>query len=109
MSENKRYYSVDYDEEYYIFDSHKISQKEVEEKAEYSYDVFADSLTSKEILELLNENEELKEIFIEQLETALTLPFIRKEYCNALLRILDEEDSVESAKQYVIDVLGDSE
>ena len=56
----KRYYSIVYDEEYYIFDSHKISQKEVEEEAEYSYDVFADSLTSKEILELLNENEQLK-------------------------------------------------
>lgn len=58
---DKRYYCVDYDEEYYIFDSQKISKKEVEEKAEYSYNVFADSLTSEEIVELLNENEHLKQ------------------------------------------------
>ena len=61
----KRYFSVDYDEEYYIFDSETITKKEVEEKAEYSYNVFADSLTSKEILELLNENKQLKQRLIE--------------------------------------------
>ena len=59
--------------------------------------------------ELYEENEQLKEIFIEQLESALTIPFIRKEYCNALLRILDEEDSLESAKEYIKNFLGASE
>ena len=56
----KRYFSVDYDEEYYIFDSTKISKEEVLEKAEYSYDVFGDSLMENEVLDLLNENEQLK-------------------------------------------------
>lgn len=60
MSENKRYFSIDYDEEYYIFDSNKISKEEVLEKSEYSYDVFGDSLMEKEVLDLLNENEQLK-------------------------------------------------
>ena len=56
----KRYFSIDYDEEYYIFDSTKISKEEVLEKAEYSYDVFGDSLMENEVIDLLNENEQLK-------------------------------------------------
>lgn len=57
----KRYYEKDYDELYYIFDSKTLTEKEFEEKVEYDgYNVFADSLTSKEVLDLLNENEELK-------------------------------------------------
>ena len=63
MSE-KRYYSVDYDEQYYIFDSDVIRKGRVEEEAEYSYDVFANSMSSTEIIdklnELTNENEQLK-------------------------------------------------
>ena len=59
--------------------------------------------------QLRKENKQLKESFIEQLESALTLPFIRKEYCNALLRVLDEEDSLESAKEYIKNFLGVSE
>ena len=57
----KRYLSVDYDEEYYIFDSTKISEEEVLEKAEYSYDVFGESLSPQEHLDLLNENDGLKQ------------------------------------------------
>lgn len=60
----KRYYSVDYDEQYYIFDSNVIRKGRVEEEAEYSYDVFANSMSSTEIIdklnELTNENEQLK-------------------------------------------------
>ena len=58
---DKRYFSIDYDEEYYIFDSTKISKEKVLEEAEYSYDVFGESLMENEVVELLNENEELKE------------------------------------------------
>lgn len=61
MSE-KRYYKKEYEEEYYIFDSNTLTEKEFEKKVEYDgYDVFADSLTPKEIVDLLNENEKLKE------------------------------------------------
>lgn len=62
MTKDKRYYEKNYDELYYIFDSKTLSEKEFEEKVEYDgYSVFADSLTSKEVLDLLNENEKLKE------------------------------------------------
>ena len=61
----KRYYGVDYDEQYYIFDSNVIRKGRVEEEAEYSYDVFANSMSSTEIIdklnELTNENEQLKQ------------------------------------------------
>ena len=61
----KRYYEKTYDELYYIFDSKTLSEKEFEKKVEYDgYDLFADSLTSKEVVDLLNElheeNEKLK-------------------------------------------------
>ena len=58
----KRYYQKNYGEEYYIFDSNTISEDEFEERVEYEgYNVFADSLTGSEIIDLLNENEQLKQ------------------------------------------------
>lgn len=60
MTEN-RYYEKNYEESYYIFDSKTLSEKEFEEKVEYDgYTVFEDSLTPEEVIDLLNENEELK-------------------------------------------------
>ena len=57
----KRYYKKDWEESYYVFDSNTISEDEFEERVEYvGYDVFGDSLTGSEIIDLLNENEELK-------------------------------------------------
>lgn len=57
----KRYYKKDWEDSYYIFDSKTISENEFEEKVEYDgYDVFADSLTPKEVIDLLNDNEQLK-------------------------------------------------
>ena len=57
----KRYYKKDWEDSYYIFDSKTISENEFEEKVEYDgYDVFADSLTPKEVIDLLNENEQLR-------------------------------------------------
>lgn len=57
----KRYYQRDYEELYYIIDSHTISEKEFDEKVEYDgYSAFEDSLSGKEIVDLLNENEQLK-------------------------------------------------
>lgn len=58
---SERYYSKYYDELYYIFDSHTVSEEAVDERIEYDgYNAFEDSLTDKEILKLLNENDELK-------------------------------------------------
>ena len=53
MSE-KRYFKVEYDEEWYLFDSSKISEQLVKEQAEYGYGVFANSLSPSEICDLLN-------------------------------------------------------
>ena len=57
----KRYYQRDFEELYYIIDSEVISEKDFDEK--YMYDglsAFEDSLNGEEIVELLNENEDLK-------------------------------------------------
>ena len=63
----KRYYQRDFEELYYIIDSNVISEEEFDEKMEYEgYTVFEDSLTGEEIVDLLNENEELKRIITKQ-------------------------------------------
>ena len=56
MSE-KRYFKVEYDEEWYLFDSNTISEELVVEQAEYGYGVFANSLSPSEICERLNEQQ----------------------------------------------------
>lgn len=57
MSE-KRYFKIEYDEEWYLFDSTTISEQLVKEQAEYGYGVFANSLSPSEIVRLLNEQQE---------------------------------------------------
>lgn len=58
----KRYYQRDFEELYYIIDSHKISKKEFDEKEMYDgYTAFEDSMTGEEIVDLLNENDRLKQ------------------------------------------------
>lgn len=57
----KRYYKKGCEESYYIFDSNTIPEDEFEEDIEYEgYDIFGYSLTGGEIIDLLNENDELK-------------------------------------------------
>ena len=58
MSE-KRYFKVEYDEEWYLFDSNTISEELVVEQAEYGYGVFANSLSPSEICERLNEQQSI--------------------------------------------------
>ena len=63
MSE-KRYFKIEYDEEWYLFDSTTISEQLVKEQAEYGYGVFANSLSPSEICDRLNtlheDNQQLK-------------------------------------------------
>ena len=61
----KRYFKRMWEEEFYIFDSETISEKEFDEKVEYEgYKSFADSMLGDEVVELLNtlnnDNEQLK-------------------------------------------------
>lgn len=52
----KRYFERKWEEEYYIFDSHTISEKEFDEKVQYEdYQAFTDSMMGDEIVDLLNE------------------------------------------------------
>ena len=59
MMTEKRYYQRDFEELYYIIDSNVISEKEFDEKEMYDgYTAFEDSMTGKEIVDLLNEQHE---------------------------------------------------
>ena len=53
----KRYFKIEYDEEWYLFDSTTISEQLVKEQAEYGYGVFANSLSPSEVEDLLNEQQ----------------------------------------------------
>ena len=51
----KRYFKREWEEEYYIFDSKTISEKEFDEKAEYEdYQAFVDSMQGDEVVDRLN-------------------------------------------------------
>jgi len=55
MTENKRYFKRMWEEEYYIFDSETISEKEFDEKVEYEdYRAFEDSMQGDEVVNRLN-------------------------------------------------------
>lgn len=56
----KRYFKREWEEEYYIFDSETISEKEFDEKVEYEdYQAFVDSMQGDEVVDRLNNlNEE---------------------------------------------------
>ena len=52
----KRYFERMWEEEYYIFDSQIISEKDFDEKVEYEdYNAFADSMMGDEVVDRLNE------------------------------------------------------
>ena len=62
----KRYYKRMWEEEYYIFDSQNISEKDFDEKLEYEdYNAFVNSMMGDEVIDRLNElneeNQKLKE------------------------------------------------
>ena len=89
MSE-KRYFKVEYDEEWYLFDSNTISEELVTEQAEYGYDVFANSLSPSEICERLNEQQSMIEDFTSQLQ-GLCNDFERVVSENSVLRKENEQ------------------
>lgn len=85
----KRYFTRNWGDEYYIFDSEVISEEEFDRKVQYEdYHAFEDSLTPKEIVELLNdlydENRELKEECRHQQRQKIRL-------CNYLKQYMDIE------------------
>ena len=58
----KRYFKRMWEDEFYIFDSETISEKEFDEKVEYEdYQAFVDSMLGDEVVKLLNELHEENE------------------------------------------------
>ena len=57
MTENKRYFKREWEEEYYIFDSTEISEEKVDEEIEYGYEIFADSMQGDKVVNKLNEQD----------------------------------------------------
>lgn len=94
MINGNRFFKRMWDEEYYIFDSEIISEKEFDERREYEdYRAFKNSLTGDEVVDLVNcltkENKQLRFDFKEMKDLLHTLEDENKE-----LRIL-----VDSLKQ----------
>jgi len=85
MSE-KRYFKIEYDEEWYLFDSTTISEQLVKEQAEYSYGVFANSLSPSEIVDLLNEQQAIISALKEE---NIELKKLRK-YCAEWMGVKEE-------------------
>lgn len=77
MSEN-RYFKVEYDDEWYLFDSNTISEELVTEQAEYGYGVFANSLSPSEIEDLLNEmNDDIQYLNAFLVEQGLATEYLK--------------------------------
>lgn len=88
----KRYYEKHWEESYYVFDSNIISEDEFDERVEYEgYDVFVDSLIGNEIIDLLNENEQLKQSVNNLKDTIIkiTIAYQRK-YDRTIIDLVDE-------------------
>ena len=70
----KRYFKKEWEEEYYIFDSTKISEERIDEWIEYDYNVFAGAMQGDEIVDKLNKQEErIKELEKENIELLYSL------------------------------------
>ena len=82
MSE-KLSFTIEYDEEWYLFDSTTISEQLVKEQAEYGYGVFANSLSPSEVVGLLNEQQNT----IQSLQDLCG----KSDYENAKLRLKNKE------------------
>ena len=70
----KRYFKRMWEDEFYIFDSETISEKEFDEKVEYEdYQAFADSMLGDEVVELLNEQHETIERLKQNIDELLSV------------------------------------
>ena len=66
MTEKKRYFKREWEEEYYIFDSTEISEERIDEWIEYDYNVFASAMTGDTVVNRLNEQDNrIKELEVE--------------------------------------------
>ena len=96
MSE-KRYFKIEYDEEWYLFDSTTISEQLVKEQAEYGYGVFANSLSPSEVVDLLNKQQSTINRLEEENDN-MNL-FIKQTIEPLLFNCVFELDTIESMSQ----------
>ena len=75
----ERYYSMEYEEMYYIFDNRTFDKEELEEELEYSSCPLEYSLTDDEILDLLNQLAEMKEVGLRNV-SCLNCAFLDDKY-----------------------------
>ena len=73
---------------------------------------YVDEFALRETLQLElqrveEENRELQEIINDIFNSLLKTDFAKKEYCNALLRIIGEENDVEKTKQRIKEFIYD--
>ena len=96
----KRYFKRMWEDEYYIFDSYTISEKEFDEKVEYEdYQAFADSMTGEEVVDKLNKlNNVNKELKDKNSQLQETLAF-RSNQLALMERLVDDLGSEEMARQ----------
>ena len=97
MMNEKRYFKIEYDEEWYLFDSTTISEQLVKEQAEYGYGVFANSLSPSEVVDLLNKQQSTINRLEEENDN-MNL-FIKQTIEPLLFNCVFELDTIESMSQ----------
>jgi len=97
----KRYFKKTYEEEYYIFDSETISEKEFEEKYDYEdYKAFEDSMMGDEVVNRLND----QHCKITELETLIKdKNTTQQETLNKLLKTQKENQNIKNTIQTMMD------
>lgn len=66
----KRYFKKEWEEEYYIFDSETVTERDFEEKLDYEgYRAFEDSMMGDDVVDRLNEQHETIQSLEGQIET----------------------------------------
>ena len=83
----------------------EMSPQEVEETLNKFHELSMEDY--KKIKRLEKENKELREILNDILNSLLETDFAKKGYCNALLRIIGEENDVEKTKQRIKEYIYD--
>lgn len=87
----KRYFERRWRDEYYIFDSQTISEKEFDEKVEYEdYQAFADSMIGEEVTDRLNKyNKEYLDCYNDVLRLEKENEQL-KQQCKDFMEMLDD-------------------
>ena len=92
----KRYFKREWEEEYYIFDSENISEKDFEEKYDYEdYRAFEDSMMGDEVVNRLNEQHEtITQLEFQNFELKTKLNAIKSEFTHREILSIKEFEEV---------------